>query len=60
MEDKRVRIDDRRTGFVSPELPFMMDNGISVIRERRYLPDRRLSSINVEWIEDRVKGKTDA
>lgn len=51
MKDNRVQVDDRRKGFVSPELPFMTDNGITVARERRHIPDRRVNSINVEWID---------
>jgi hypothetical protein len=40
------RVNERREGFVSPELPFLRDHGLAVSQERRHHPDRRSSSIN--------------
>jgi hypothetical protein len=34
-----------------PEMPFMDNNGDPVVIDRRKIPDRRLNSIQAEWLE---------
>jgi len=43
MKENRERVDDRRTGFVSTELPFMAAHGLTVALERRHIQDRRVN-----------------
>lgn len=50
MNKNRERNDDRREGFVSPELPFLQDHGLAVSRDRRHHRDRRSNDINVDRI----------
>ena len=51
MNKNKERNDDRREGFVSPELPFLQDHGLTVSRNRRQHRDRRSSSFNVDRID---------
>lgn len=51
MKKDRERVNDRREGFVSPELPFLQDHGLAIAQERRHHPDRRLNGINVGRID---------
>lgn len=55
MKKNRERVSDRREGFVCPELPFLQEHGLAVSQERRHLPGRRLSSINVGRIDAQGK-----
>jgi len=47
MQERRIRKSDRRqrTG----KLPLRDAEGVSVILERRYFPDRRKSHYNPKW-----------
>jgi hypothetical protein len=47
MEERRINKIDRRQR--TAELPVIDDNGISVILERRYFPDRRKSHYDPNW-----------
>jgi hypothetical protein len=55
MKENKHRADDRRTGFVCTELPFMAITGLSVALERRHIPDRRESSIRFGCFDKQAK-----
>ena len=46
--------EDRRGWQSMPQLPFTDSHGVVVTRDRRRIPDRRVSNISVAW-KDRNK-----
>lgn len=50
--ERRVRVTDRRRKSTAPAYPFMDSDGVKVTSDRRTLPDRRVSNIQVEWGEE--------
>lgn len=55
MKENKARVNDRRTGFVCSELPFMATTGLTVAQERRHIQDRRADRI--EYGNFKVKEK---
>ena len=52
MENKRLQLCDRRQDNGIPRVPFKDSKG-EIIREcRRRIPDRRISYIQAEWIDE--------
>ena len=52
MRNKRFQLCDRRQDNDMPRVPFK-DSKEETIREcRRSIPDRRISYIHTEWIDD--------
>ena len=48
--DERRRRSDRRSSDVNAQFPIITTQGVCVRRDRRYTPERRVSSIEVkEW-----------
>jgi hypothetical protein len=43
---------DRRGWHPMPEAPFLDSNGVLVSRDRRKVPERRVSNIRVNWRAD--------
>jgi hypothetical protein len=43
---------ERRKQFTTPQFPFYDTTGHMLERDRRFIPDRRLGSITVEWINE--------
>ena len=58
-EDNRSRPEDRRHDIDTPKPPFVDNNGVTVITDRRITPDRRINNIEVEWAEDVDTGSRD-
>ena len=52
MDDKRMRIGDRRRIKDMPGVPFKDSDGMLIKECRRKKPDRRTGNIHVEWISD--------
>jgi hypothetical protein len=50
--ERRKRVTDRRRKSTAPDYPFMDSNGVKVMSDRRTMPDRRVSNIQVEWGEE--------
>jgi len=55
MKENRQHVDDRRTGFISTELPFMASGGLTVALERRLNQDRREGSSEFEWFDKKQR-----
>ncbi|MBD3619574.1 MAG: hypothetical protein HUJ28_08880 [Chromatiales bacterium] len=53
LKDRRSG-EDRRGWQPMPALPFTDSHGVLVTRDRRHIPDRRVSNIDVSW-KDREK-----
>ncbi|HDP89356.1 MAG TPA: hypothetical protein ENN42_05290 [Thioalkalivibrio sp.] len=53
LKDRRSG-EDRRGWQPMPPLPFTDSHGVLVTRDRRHIPDRRVSNIDVSW-KDRDK-----
>jgi hypothetical protein len=47
MQERRINKGDRRQR--TEQLPLKDNDGVSVILERRYFPDRRKSHYNPKW-----------
>ena len=54
MEDRRSHIRDRRDYSRRPEFPLRDSDNILVFEDRRRIPDRRMSSIEVDWIDEHL------
>ena len=52
--NKRFQVSDRRHDRAMPKMPFKDSNGVTMKECRRKIPDRRINSIEVEWIEEVV------
>jgi hypothetical protein len=50
--ERRARVTDRRRKSTAPVYPFVDSNGVKVMNDRRTMPDRRVSNIQVEWGEE--------
>ena len=47
--------EDRRKSFQTQPFPFRDSSGLLITYNRRRQPDRRLSSINVVWINENMQ-----
>ena len=54
--NKRFQVRDMRHDRTMPRIPFRDSNGVTIKECRRKIPDRRLGSIQVEWIDEVVIG----
>ena len=54
MRNKRFQVGDRRQGRMMPRVPFKDGNGATIKECRRRIPDRRIGSIQDEWINEIV------
>ena len=54
MRNRRFQFGDRRMNYDMPRVPFKDTNGATIKENRRAIPDRRISNIQVEWIDEVV------
>jgi len=54
MENRRIKIKDRRQNWIMPKVPFKDSDGATINENRRKIPCRRIEDIHVEWIDDFV------
>ena len=52
MKEKRIQPVDRRQYEKMRETPFTDSDDLTVITDRRIVPDRRINDICVEWVDD--------
>ena len=52
MKEKRIQPGDRRQYEKMRETPFTDSDDLTVITDRRIVPDRRINDICVEWVDD--------
>ena len=52
IKDKRGRLDDRRHDIDALKIPVKDNCGVTIIGDRRNIPDRRINNIEVEWVEE--------
>jgi hypothetical protein len=52
IKDERDRLEDRRHDIDAPKTPINDNDGVTIIDDRRNTPDRRINSIEVEWVEE--------
>lgn len=52
MRNKSFHVHDRRKAGNMPVVPFRDSNGVIIIADRRKLPDRRLNSIQADWVNE--------
>jgi hypothetical protein len=50
IKDKRDCHKDRRHDIYTAKIPLNDNHGITIIKERRNTPDRRINNIEVEWV----------
>jgi hypothetical protein len=51
MKARRILVADRRHNFEMPRVPFKDSNGATITRNRRKIPDRRLSNLRRDWLD---------
>ena len=54
MEDRRNHVRDRRNYSLRPEFTLRDSDNILVLEDRRRVLDRRMSSIEVDWIDEHL------
>jgi len=54
MRNKRSEFSNRRQTHVMPRTPFKDSNGATIKECRRKIPDRRIDSLQAEWINEIV------
>ena len=54
MKHKRFLFSDRRLRKDMPNVPFKDSNGATIEECRRKIPDRRIDSLQAEWINEIV------
>lgn len=54
MDDRRTQLSDRRQKKDMPRVPFKDSNGATIKECRRKIPDRRIDSLQAEWINEIV------
>jgi hypothetical protein len=54
MKNRRFPLGDRRQNNDMPSFPFKDSNGATVRECRREIPDRRINSIQAEWVDEVV------
>jgi len=52
MQDRRTNAADRRQNATTPDKPFRDSEGQTVVLDRRFFPDRRISHIDTRWEDD--------
>jgi hypothetical protein len=52
MLDRNFHASDRRRVNSMPVVPFRDSNGLTIHEDRRKQPDRRLNSIQAEWVDE--------
>ena len=52
IKNERDRLEDRRHDVDAPKTPINVDYGVAIVDDRRKTPDRRINSIEVEWVEE--------
>jgi len=54
MANKRFQFGDRRENSAMPRVPFKDSSGAIIKECRRKIPDRRVSNIQSEWVDEIV------
>jgi hypothetical protein len=52
MLDRNFHASDRRRANSMPAVPFRDSSGLTILQDRRKLPDRRLNNIQAEWVDE--------
>ena len=55
MREKRTRLKGRRDYEQPPECFIWRSDNTSVVNDRRRVPDRRVESIEVDWIDEELQ-----
>jgi hypothetical protein len=55
MKKKIDRSEDRRSDTGTRQVPIKDSAEVTRINERRHTPDRRISNIEVEWIDEEIE-----
>jgi len=52
MQNRNFPVGDRRRCANMPAVPFRDSHGLTIREDRRRKPDRRLNSIQAEWVDE--------
>ena len=55
IKEKIGRSKDRRRDIEIQKVPLEDNTGVKIMNNRRNKPDRRISNIEVEWIDEEIE-----
>jgi len=56
MPSRNFQVCDRRRSAAVPAIPFRDSKGLIIVEDRRKMPDRRLNTVQAEWVNEFLLG----